>query len=125
MRISDWSSDVCSSDLTLVSAARTRSGQAGLRTPNSECRFAYPSKIELFFLLGLEASGAYLASSSSPRFVPPGADNRNKRNASPDEVGGALAGHSKARWQAWELDRKSVVEGKRVSVRLELGGRRF
>src|SRR3546814_20072209 len=69
----------------------------------SSVLFAYPSKIELFFLLGLEASGAYLASSSSPRFVPPGADNRNKRNASPDEVGGALAGHSKARWQAWEL----------------------
>src|SRR3546814_15449221 len=104
MRISDWSSDVCSSDLTLVSAARTRSGQAGLRTPNSECRFAYPSKIELFFLLGLEASGAYLASSSSPRFVPPGADNRNKRSASPDKLCWDLAGHSKASWQDWDCE---------------------
>src|SRR3546814_13795891 len=85
MHISDWSSDVCSSDLGL-SDGRSRSG----------------------------------ADQMGPH-----------RSAAPDAVGGAGAeilvrggqpvrgaGRSRA-------DRKSVVEGQSVSVRVDLGGRRI
>src|SRR3546814_11163109 len=80
MRISDWSSDVCSSDL----------GSWRRPSPARACRF------------------------------PPRADKRNARcpscrrslpPQSPDDRG--------------SQDRKSVVKGKSVSVRVDLGGRRI
>src|SRR3546814_15123719 len=83
MRISDWSSDVCSSDLARRAAA---AAQARLRD-----RFA--------------------------RYFPPAAAQAR---------GGALARRADRRTAGRAgADRKSVVEGKSVSVRVDLGGRRI
>src|SRR3546814_13647721 len=90
MRISDWSSDVCSSDLLRKLLSAFPYAASALSAPASAWRS-----------LGLPASCA------EPRRS---ADIRERASA-------ALA------WL--EQDRKSVVEGKSVSVRVALGGRRI
>src|SRR3546814_9085077 len=88
MRISDWSSDVCSSDLR----RRTVAAAAGLQRP-------------------------------------PRAAVRLLHAGHPDEHGGLHPGQSEpvrpggARGAGRQPDRKSVVEGKTVSVGVDLGGR--
>src|SRR3546814_6487368 len=79
MRISDWSSDVCASDLIAV-ALSDRSGA---------------DRAEI---------GARLRLGQVHRAGPPALDERRQIDAP---------------------DRKSVVEGQSVSVRLDLGGRRI
>src|SRR3546814_17560782 len=86
MRISDWSSDVCSSDLSDRRADRR---DAGFQRHD-------PARIDL---------GEYL---SAARPCPP----RRARGVR------ARCGDRRT------LDRKSGVEGKSVSVRVDLGGRR-
>src|SRR3546814_19932728 len=105
MRISDWSSDVCSSDLNAfvnignilheqrdVELAGT---QAGMEIDRSVClerdgeEHAFDVREPLRLILGIAADKG-----------PPAAADR-------------------------PLDRKSVVSGKRVSVRVDLGGRRY
>src|SRR3546814_5575106 len=82
MRISDWSSDVCSSDLS-EPAGRNRSRRA-----QRHGRYGYPDRL-------------------------PDAQRRQaRRGGAPGEV-------------ARPEDRKSVVSGKSVSVRVDLGGRRI
>src|SRR3546814_9418898 len=83
MRISDWSSDVCSSDL---SARRVRPGRVVLafRRAQAECRTALADPDAL------------------PQRQSDKAGNRRDQE-----------------------DRKSVVSGKSVSVRVDLGGRRI
>src|SRR3546814_11682527 len=97
MRISDWSSDVCSSDLTARSPsfASIHTGRANHSIParsisRSTCR-------------GL---GAKLIGSPSVL----------RKTISPDRA------WSKNRIAS---DRKSVVAGKSVSVRVDIGGRRI
>src|SRR3546814_18821855 len=88
MRISDWSSDVCSSDLvqqTSATRARLRSRQAWKNRPAQ--------------INGARTSGT--ARLSMPA-APPGSHSGMPAR-----------------------DRKSVVEGKRVSVRVDIGGRRL
>src|SRR3546814_17246518 len=82
MRMSDWSSDVCSSDLRARSsrAVRCRPGDRSSRQRNCACRCA--------------------------------AQRHRGRAARPGRRG-------------VPIDRKSVVEGKSVSVRVDLGGRRI
>src|SRR3546814_11467821 len=86
MRISDWSSDVCSSDLISKRAPR---------------RVSHPQS-NLFAVEGKS-----------------GPDLREKQR-------GAWTPVRRARLNARRVarDRKSVVSGKRVSVRVDLGGRR-
>src|SRR3546814_18509794 len=86
MRMSDWSSDVCSSDLPHQAPARPaeRASSTGFRADDSP---PFP------WLDGPDGRGCALPS--------PGPRPRRRG------------------------DRKSVVEGKRVSVRVELGGRRL
>src|SRR3546814_12086877 len=90
MRISDWSSDVCSSDLR-----------------EKEC-------------FGIEAERMG---------VEPGPGDEDVRLAlhQPEELGeqdGRAESDDLAAPPEVEADRKSVVEGKSVSVRVDLGGRR-
>src|SRR3546814_20841379 len=87
MRISDWSSDVCSSDLKGRLSYRWKSKYAGIG-PADAAR-----------LKGLEE------------------ENRRLKNLLAESMldNAALK----------DLDRKSVVEGKSVSVRVDLGGRRI
>src|SRR3546814_9458275 len=84
MRISDWSSDVCSSDLEAPAGREDYADRETWQKPGrSACR---------------------------PRTA--GAGDRQPRR-------------QRARRDARRGDRKSVVSGKRVSVRVDLGGRLF
>src|SRR3546814_20211994 len=101
MRISDWSSDVCSSDLlrsasnALARAIRRSAANSDnvfpvvARNIRKKCRVLRPHS---------RASEATVGSL-------PGASTRSSI------------------WRSW-ADRKSVGEGKSVSVRVDLGGRR-
>src|SRR3546814_20028827 len=93
MRISDWSSDVCSSDLdrTGTRVDRTIVGTAeGTEVLAREAALRCHKRATVAILIG-----------------------ENEVAAAP-LLPEALA----------ELDRKSVVQGKSVSVRVDLGGRR-
>src|SRR3546814_15759952 len=100
MRISDWSSDVCSSDLPRPAVAAAVSGG--------------PDSLALTFLLHdwLAERGGRLATFTVDHGLRPD----SAREAA--SVGRLLRRHGIA-------DRKSVVEGKSVSVRVDLGGRRI
>src|SRR3546814_15351382 len=97
MRISDWSSDVCSSDLTFDRRSR-RDMADGPAMP----RFA-PQAV-------VGAAVAHIV------------ERRIGTDACPDggQLGGSFQIGAAARCDY--RDRKSVVEGKRVSVRVVLGG---
>src|SRR3546814_11317663 len=93
MRISDWSSDVCSSDLRLAALEQV------VQAADDECRHR-----DLAVVLERRAHAPEVTVVGGARI----ADQRlqNRRHL---EVG----------------DRQSVVEGKSVSVRVDLGGRRI
>src|SRR3546814_13980354 len=83
MRISDWSSDVCSSDLRPIWAARSQAW-------------------------AVAGGGWHTAPAASGRRGESAGDDRRRRSD-----------------QCRRRDRKSVVQGKSVSVRVDLGGRRI
>src|SRR3546814_20842068 len=111
MRISDWSSDVCSSDLNLCPRAsrhrehhpRSRRGASQGRADAEICR------AHLQRLL-VRAGARDAAGGDRPQ---PGKGQRHGAFE-------ALQGQRPCR-----RDRKSVVSGKSVSVRVDLGGRRI
>src|SRR3546814_12718994 len=110
MRISDWSSDVCSSDL--------RRGRVLLLERHTQ---GNPIPLDRPCSLPVQSAGVNAV------IVPPvPSQSRSKDTWSPILTAVSSAGGaSKAiviagRWR----DRKSVVEGKSVSVRVDLGGRR-
>src|SRR3546814_13619346 len=98
MRISDWSSDVCSSDL---GGGDCRCSIAGL-----SCGSAAPPGIMIASVNAVAANMRCIG------YVPDG----RKWVGSTGRMIGSSAG---------SRDRKSVVEGKTVSVRVDLGGRRI
>src|SRR3546814_11752158 len=87
MRISDWSSDVCSSDLRNV--------------------------------------GAHADSGTGAAADPAGEVLRRQAHVRRTRVGGAAPARRLLRGLGHRADRKSVVSGKSVSVRVDLGGRRL
>src|SRR3546814_14475974 len=108
MRISDWSSDVCSSDLY---RGAVEDAFAGLTQATSDLLgpdLSRPLTISLTSEIGLR----WLM----PRF-------HRFRVQHPDIDTAILSTYQLADLQAGEADRKSVVQGKSVSVRVELGGR--
>src|SRR3546814_15155171 len=102
MRISDWSSDVCSSDLDLLIEGMTRSLARQDAAP-----------------IGGAIIGMHQAASAFGEPRRPGAD---RHHLQPAVVPEALD-HGAQRVEMG-ADRKSVVQGKSVSVRVDLGGRR-
>src|SRR3546814_13278969 len=105
MRISDWSSDVCSSDLP-----------APIPPPRPPPSSACPPAA---------SPSAYGPSGGSDDLPAPGhrPDAPRRRHLRPDPRAARhpQQHHHRPRPPA---DRKSVVQGKRVSVRVDLGGRR-
>src|SRR3546814_13411362 len=92
MRISDWSSDVCSSDLSRAA------GAGGRRGPDLALEFP----------------------------VGAGIDEGRFRHCFREQLRPQAGGTGAARADPADRgDRKSVVEGKSVSVRVDLGGRRI
>src|SRR3546814_11061870 len=101
MRISDWSSDVCSSDLVL---GRGRGPAAVRMDPRHD------SGLRLVGLCArTDACG--LPAGSGVGSAPVGRARRVEAGGAPGRPGG-------------RRDRTSVVEGKSVSGRVERGGRR-
>src|SRR3546814_13791089 len=100
MRISDWSSDVCSSDLRA-------------KCLDHELADSLPYYRALITALA-RLAGAHLSGRLSP----------DVENAFPFDAEAAISG-DKILWDQAKLDRKSVVEGKGVSVRVDRGGRRI
>src|SRR3546814_16639230 len=94
MRISDWSSDVCSSDLIAPSPLELSDRLVEVHQPLSRY---YTLDRDVVVPLPEQSQDGALAI-----------------------VGGCHRG-----MPALPRDRKSVVQGKRVSVRLDLGGRRI
>src|SRR3546814_12451045 len=109
MRISDWSSDVCSSDLLAgcdgAPTARVTAYTISLGTPGAMAEQAATAAADGYRLLKIKLTGE---------------DDRLR-------VAGVRRGAPDARLivDANESDRKSVVSGKSVSVSVDLGGRRI
>src|SRR3546814_15711920 len=122
MRISDWSSDVCSSDLSMAfTAARTAFTSAVGR----RWRLAFK---------GRESVRSSAISSGSSRWTARGFSYSARRKASRKRLGmlsdeaswwvylvnGAII---ETKSSIWKGDRKSGAEGKRVEVGVDTGGR--
>src|SRR3546814_17848189 len=99
MRISDWSSDVCSSDLK-PAPAETETNATPDAAETAEAVTTAAAATDL----------AAVAAAAMPAAAKP---------AKPVETPQIRAGHDTA-----AADRKSVVEGKEGAVRVKLGGRR-
>src|SRR3546814_17929668 len=126
MRISDWSSDVCSSDLSAKAGGHIRRGQEaacrshggrpasclsartgiGGRRKSGTVRVSVARHFRILRASGAPARGPY------PVLAPEPVD------------GAAMKPFSSWRRQP-SVDRQSVVKGKSVSVRVDLGGRRM
>src|SRR3546814_20762386 len=110
MRISDWSSGVCSSDLRKALAHLCGADQHGILVERAGGNGMAGERVERIMLEqhdhpARRQCGAQLRQQGYMRgfgYVMKDAGNENEN----------------------EQDRKSVVEGKSVSVRVELGGRR-
>src|SRR3546814_13032589 len=112
MRISDWSSDVCSSDLRSLPPPRPAAPKAPLAA--SEHYGPAP--------LGFGANQDRL------RETAPGISEQRILSHSSLRSPISLYQSSKCFWRPLceiQSDRKSVGEGKGVSVRVDLGGRRL
>src|SRR3546814_11168483 len=120
MRISDWSSDVCSSDL-MSPAAALAFDEAVKRDPAHP---AAPFFAGLAMAQGGDLKGANAVWSDllarSPANAPWRADLEMRLAQIRRAMGPALPAHTPA--GPW--DRKSAAEGKGVSVRVDLGCRR-
>src|SRR3546814_11753212 len=107
MRISDWSSDVCASDLIGISTAdlvqQVRPADHLVERVEAELGEGFTD------LLGDEGEQVHHLLGRARELVA----QARVLGAHPDRTGVRVA-----------LDRKSVVSGKRVSVRVDLGGRR-
>src|SRR3546814_6546536 len=101
MRISDWSSDVCSSDLASAPGAD--------RVEDLLARMTLEEKVAQLEVVWTGKTGIFDANYQF--------DAAKMAKVYPDGIGG-VARPSDAQ------DRKSVVEGTSVSVRVDLGGRR-
>src|SRR3546814_17280668 len=104
MRISDWSSDVCSSDLSAYAPVRAFSS-AGQGSAPADAALQQKRRM----------------SRRTPLKRPP--HRRRPRPRTVDRIGGPV--ERQRREAVAGADRKSVVWGKSVSVRVALGGRRM
>src|SRR3546814_20216083 len=107
LRISDWMSDVCASDLGAARATRGADGEVRLR-PGGPCRQGARPRADRAAARPADRFRRRIARTARAHLH---VDHR----PAAAETG---AGAQRAR------DRKSVVEGKGVSVRVDLGGRR-
>src|SRR3546814_20028420 len=101
MRISDWSSDLCSSDLKEIRTKQTSESLSGTKVRKVSLPRYEDEGETLRFLMKENLPGYFPFTAGVFPFKRDGED--------PTRM----------------LDRKSVVSGKSVSVRVDLGGRRI
>src|SRR3546814_18382815 len=100
MRISDWSSDVCSSDLRIAASRR------------ASCATTSASRAEK----GQSSACARISPTAPPRVI--------RRNTQlPSRRRSTIPASTNLRTWRDTRDRKTAVKGKRVSDRDEIGGR--
>src|SRR3546814_20713935 len=125
MRISDWSSDVCSSDLLTAERVAAAFAKAGLPegvfqplhlSHDMTARLVAEDTVDFVAFTGSVAGGLAVQQALAGRFAGCGL-----------ELGGKDPAYVRADADLTPAvaDRKSVVEGKSVSVRVDLGGRGF
>src|SRR3546814_17136984 len=113
MRISDWSSDVCSSDLGDLLV------RAGFALPVADTETLTVRYRDLFGLL------RDLRGMAATSLLPdPAALSRDTLARAAALFAERAAGDGRTAERFDIIDRKSVVLGKSVSVRVDLGGRR-
>src|SRR3546814_18600161 len=112
MRISDWSSDVCSSDLAAVGA---HLGATALPVKPGRAQVRSYGLLRLL-LRPLPALHRDLARTGNGEFA--------RRRVVADHRAGADGRALADRHRRHQRDRKHVVSGKSVTVRVDLGGRR-
>src|SRR3546814_11849899 len=110
MRISDWSSDVCSSDLTFTSKKKALEELSQL--------LARAGDLDAGDILGSLSAREKLGSTGLGHGV---AIPHGRMAGVDDSIGAIIRLRPPLDYGAQE--RKSVVEGKSVSVRVNLGGR--
>src|SRR3546814_20536166 len=144
MRISDWSSDVCSSDLSDLAGATLRTTCAAhVRTPSGSAVGRRGTGAGVVLPRRAQSERRQLRQGTRSRCVPHGALDRRtvssvrllarkrRRRCLAAGVGCARQGSeektrsSGRRRTGRRQDRKSVVSGKSVSVRVDTGGRRL
>src|SRR3546814_20174847 len=126
MRISDWSSDVCSSDLTDLSPSGSNPSYLGeYHAPAGACRASQATEGRSSCLASSSIAcerwprpcrrmiAAFACSTGGPVTIVPLGPSWETVIAALQQYGG-IAG-----------DRKTVVSGKSVSVSVDLGGRRI
>src|SRR3546814_17877511 len=123
MRISDWSSDVCSSDLRLLPDPDLALGlprQPALRRdrPAPRRQGAREAGELRRDLPAHRRPAAGQAGAGAPGLPPGRAEALERAPWHPDHSAAGALSRRRA-------DRTSVVSGKRVSVRVDLGGRRI
>src|SRR3546814_12724106 len=116
MRISDWSSDVCSSDLDVLALGRQK-----------QIRRAYADAAAALAATGQDEDLAVAEDIVGFVADMPAAVSRRLERARAIMIADRPAGAAGSRSRATHgdiADRKSVVEGNGVAVRVALGGRR-
>src|SRR3546814_17871004 len=121
MRISDWSSDVCSSDLISDDGHGIDTGRlvdkaiaAGRLTPEAAARMSEAEKLDLIFHPGLSTANQVTAISG--RGV-----GMDVVRANVERIGGVI-GLDNRHGSGLTLARESVVKGKGVSGNVENAG---
>src|SRR3546814_11801630 len=108
MRISDWSSDVCSSDLQRAVVGRQPRRASNRLQPQQLGEGRFHQRVDVVAIGDLQAGGrAEILEQQEAGFDVARQDARHTHVA------------------GFQQDRKSVVSGKSVSVRVDLGGRRI
>src|SRR3546814_20038989 len=120
MRISDWSSDVCSSDLN------TMIDEELPLTPGEWPEWGNPvtDKAAFDYMLSYSPYDNVTAQAYPPMLVSAGLNDPRVTYWEPAKWVARLRA-ARTNDAAMLLDRKSGVEGKSVSVSVDLGGRRF
>src|SRR3546814_16412717 len=116
MRISDWSSDVCSSDLHLLARCRDVAGE-GDGGADAGLRLACCFHVVLLKVGHIDREAIEALAPADAMRVARGDGFEDRVMQGEFRMGAVRAGLFQ--------DRKSVVSGKSVTVLVDLGGRRF
>src|SRR3546814_13447886 len=124
MRISDWSSDVCSSDLGLAIVAHPHDM---LQADDLDAAAGAGRAGQLFDMHAFGGAAAEIVPHVAGNRVdlPLALLGKDPLQVAPRDPVGLQAGPQGAEQAAAAGDRKSGGEGKRVSVRVKLGGARI